>query len=122
MFYIFRILLALLFLPVIQIMLFHLTVGREPSGISVAYFSQDWNNFKVKNNISGKNSLPGYCSLFNISLNNGCFPHALSGICTFFNQFNTDEIDWVLSNFFISVMSSEFLYIFFRAVTINFSI
>jgi hypothetical protein len=63
--------------------LYNNIVGNDPFGLSVSFFSQDWNNTVVGEEAE---EIQDYCwSTNNTSLE----------ICTFFKQFPKHEINWV---------------------------
>ncbi len=84
-----------LLLPITQLMLFYMTLGREPLGLSIAYVSHDWNLYEDK---AGSESLIGFCSNnFNktAAFCQNYEENVMSGVCNFFNQFESNEINWV---------------------------
>lgn len=91
---------AQLVLPIFQLALYNLVMGREPYGLNIAYVSHDWNN---QNNKTGINtSLVDFCSdTYNSKSINGsklaCLGNEMTAICTFLNQFEKHEITWVRS-------------------------
>ncbi|XP_035706411.1 ABC transporter G family member 23 isoform X2 [Folsomia candida] len=87
-----------LLLPVFQSVLYNAIVGTPPFGLKMSYVSNDWN--MQSEYYSTNQTLPEFCSnIYKSTSISGnpqpCLTNEMSAICSFLNQFDTNDIQWI---------------------------
>jgi hypothetical protein len=93
-------------IPLLNVCLFGYILGKEPNGMKLNFVNDDWNSLQTSKEVQQ------YCDQYNEMKNRTCLSGGISPLCSFFNQFEDNEIIWV-TKMIVKIMKISNLFVFF---------